>query len=101
MRWTASSPAAMSTPASAYVRGCFFLRSGTSGFSVSGVEHSLGQRDVRGDGIVAGEAGRTKTGAWRVDGLDQLVELEVGQRVGSEVVADLVDGHVGGDQLGL
>src|SRR5581483_159232 len=98
MRSTARSPASMSTPASAYVRG----RALASASATDGrcLEHGLGERHRYLGGVLAGEARRTEPGAGRVDGGHQVVEAEIGDGVDTEVVLDLGERQVGGEQLG-
>src|SRR5947207_4229435 len=86
MRWTASSPAAMLTPAASYV-------SPTDGGDL--VERRLRGRGADLDRVVAGEAGGAETGAGGAGGRDEPVELEVGQGVGSDVLAPLGQGGLG------
>src|SRR5688572_33507855 len=103
MRLTASSPAVMSTPASAYVRpgSSGSARSDKVGSGhVVALEHALVERRRDRDRVVAGEAGVAEAGVRRADGLLQVLDRQVGEALDAEVVLDLADRHVGGEQLG-
>ena len=52
-----------------------------------------------GTGYVPGQAGAAEALGGALDGELQALEREVGQRVGAEVRADLLDAAAGGDQL--
>src|SRR5689334_12858181 len=104
---TAFSPATMSTPASAYVSGLSSLGSVTHVDGTRHVnrarfllEHVL--RVVVGDRrrVLAAETGRAERVGGRTRRFDQAVEVEVRERVDTEVVGDLADRHVGGEQVG-
>src|SRR5688500_1158777 len=105
MRRTASSPAVMSTPASAYVSGRRAdAGAGTTAGSDPGsgaasdkvgsghvvaLEHALVQRRRHGDGVVAGHAGGAEPGARRARRPFEVLDRDVGQAVRAQVVLDL------------
>ena len=64
------------------------------------LEHVLGVVLGHRDGVLAGEARGAERLPRRVGGLDEMVEIEVGERVDAEVQRDLADLHVGREQVG-
>ena len=85
---------ALGQPARARARS-----SSPGGRAVGSSSTALRRPDRDLDRVVAGEAGVAEPGAGRAGGADEPVEGEVGQAVGADVVADLVDGELGGEQL--
>src|SRR5581483_3398144 len=111
MRATASSPAAMLTPAASYDSPTDCSRGNLDATRREvGAVHcnvvlnciaTLGGRHGRDvDGVLAGEARRAEPGTGGPGGRHQAVELEVGEGVGTEVLADLAHRHAGSEQLG-
>src|SRR5687767_13162623 len=100
MRSTASSPAAMSTPASAYVRRFCAASPGRSDMLRGVFQHVLRQLHRHLGGVFPREAGGAEARTRRVDGGDEVLEAEIGDRVDAEVLLDLAHGEIGGEQLG-
>src|SRR3954454_5079127 len=110
MARTASSPAVMSTPAALYDSPTTVRLLGQQGRLVHEplelprrhrivLEPVLAQVHRHLDGIVPGETRRAESCADRSGRLLQPIEIEVGEPVRTDVVADLTDRHLGGDQL--
>src|SRR5436305_799642 len=96
MRATASSPAVMLTPAASYVSPTDWRVGRVR--ALEGLDLSvLGDGHV--DWVLAGEARRAEPRPRRTGGRHQAVEVEVGERVAAEVLANLADGHAGRQQL--
>ena len=83
--------AALSASSSAATRAA--TRSTSTGGIASPLEHVLAQSSTgTGDRVVAGEAGGAERRRRRAPvAVDEPVEVEVGERVDAEVVADLAD----------
>src|SRR3954447_1039593 len=96
MRATASSPAVMLTPAASYVSPTDWRVSRVR--ALQGLDLSV-LRDGHVDRVLAGEARRAEPRPRRTGRRDQAVEIEVGERVAAQVLADLADGHARRQQL--
>ena len=75
------------------------MRSSSPQWRQVALEHRLAQPDGDLDRVLAGEAGGAEARTGRLGGTEQPLQREVGQAVGVDVIADLVDGEVGGEQL--
>src|SRR5215468_7239080 len=93
IRRTASSPAAMSTPASRYVSGSMNSGLRFEQFQLSDVP------GVEADLILPGEAGMTEVAGVVARGLEHTVEGEIAERIGAEVAFDLPHLVAGADEL--
>src|SRR5215470_2018673 len=93
IRRTASSPAAMSTPASRYVSGSMNSRLRFEQFQLRDVP------GVEADLILPGEAGVTEVAGIVTRGLEHAVQREIAERICANVPLDLLHFVAGADEL--